>query len=95
VTTRPPEVTETDGAYRFAVVGAVLCHLSQWQRRFQAGVTGPQIVARPANLAGPQFSRTLTHCGQLILSKKLVNLMPPDVTFVTAKMHKIRFPLGS
>jgi len=39
-------------------------------------VDGPQMVARPPNLAV-----LLTHCGQLILRKKLINLMPPDVRF--------------
>jgi len=36
----------------------------------------PEIVARLSNLAV-----LLTHCGQLILRKKLINLMPPDFRF--------------
>ena len=49
------------------------------QRRFRAGADGHrplQIVASPPNLAV-----LLTHCGQLLLRKKLVNLMPRDVRF--------------
>jgi len=41
------------------------------------GYSPLQIVARPQ-----KFSRILlAHCGQLILREKLVNMMPPDVTF--------------
>jgi len=59
----------------------------QW--RFHAGAGGAQalqIVASPQNLVGslivarpPNLAVLLTHCGHLILRKKLVNLMPPDV----------------
>ena len=50
------------------------------------GTSSPKFWLGPQNLAV-----LLTHCGQLILRKKTVKLMPPD--FKT-KMHHIRFPLG-
>jgi len=40
------------------------------------GDTSPQILDRPPNLAV-----LLTHCGQFILRKKIINFMPPDVRF--------------
>jgi len=46
------------------------------------GAQAPQIVARPSNCReAPNLAVLLTHSGQLILRKKLVNLRPAYVRF--------------
>ena len=49
---------------------------ADWRFVAGAGAQALQIVVRPPNSAV-----LLTHYGQLLLGKKLVNLMPPDIRF--------------
>ena len=42
----------------------------------------------------PNLTVLLTHCGQLVLRKKLANLICHQMSDFKAKMHKIRFRLG-
>jgi len=64
------------------LAGLKLIDCTQSDRwRFHTGAgggTGPKIVASPPP---PNLAVLLTHCGQLILRKKVVDLMPPDVRF--------------